>query len=290
MENEQKTIKNVEYVKDTFQEYLSKKDRIAASDIKMFLASPKMYYYKKFIEEKKEEEEETHFTVGSALHEVILEPEYFKGNYIVSPKFDRRTREGKEAYNKFVEQSEGKKLLSQDDMTMIIEMAKNALENNTLTELIKDSYRELSCYTTDEKTGLLLRLRPDSLSNNKSTITDIKSCLDSSPKKFKKDVYNYGYSISAAYYMDFIGRENYVFCAIEKQGPYQISLYQLSDEMIAYGRSQYRMALDLIKWSRDNNYWCDYVEFEILKECYELGNLDQFLEIKDNSVKIKILQ
>lgn len=277
----------IEYVKDTFAEYLGKKDRIAASDIKRFLKSPASYYYEKYLKEKKSDER--HFSIGSGLHEMILEPEMFNTNYVVAPKIDRRTKEGKAKFEEFTVISKGKTILFEDEMEMIVKMAQNALMNHTFLELMKDSYRELSCYTTDPITGLKLKMRPDSMSKTKSTITDIKSCLDSSPKKFKNDVYSYGYSISAAYYMDFIKRENYVFAAMEKQAPYQVSLYTLNDEMIEYGRTQYRMALDLLKWSMDNNYWCSYNEFEILKECYHLGNLDEFMNVKESSQLITIL-
>ena len=172
---------------------------------------------------------------------------------------------------------------------MIVKMAENALKNETLNELMKDSYRELSCYTIDEKTGLKLKMRPDSLAKSKSTIVDVKSCLDSSLKRFKGDIYNYGYSLSAAYYMDFIGRENYVFAAIEKQAPYQVALYSLCDDMVEYGRQQYRLALDLMKWSMDNNYWCNYNEFESLKDAYKLENTDSFLEHLPKSELITII-
>ena len=56
-----------------------------------------------------------------------------------------------------------------------------------------------------------------------------------------------------------------------------------------YGRTQYRTALDLIKWSKDNDYWCTYNEFELLKECYELGDLDSFFETKEKSQLVTIL-
>jgi hypothetical protein len=173
---------------------------------------------------------------------------------------------------------------------MITEMVKNATDNKTFMALLENSHRELSAYLVDEKTGLKLKVRPDILPQTKSTIIDIKSCLDSSPKKFKGDVYSYGYSLSAAYYCDLLKRENYVFAAIEKSQPYQTSLYALSDEMMEYGRQQYRLGLDLLKWSYDNNYWCDHNEFEILKECRELENLEQFFEINESSTKITILQ
>lgn len=277
----------IEYVKDTFEEYLSKKDHVSASDLKNFLKSPKYYYYEKF--EKTEKISESHFRIGSALHEIILEPQYFQSNYAVSPKFDRRTKDGKAGYDLFELENEGKTIINEVDMEMIRQMSLTSMENKTFVELIKDSYREVSCYTIDEVTGLKVRLRPDSLAVSKSTITDIKSCLDSSLNKFKKDIYSYGYSLSAAYYCDFLDRENYVFAAIEKQAPYQMSLFLLSDEIMAFGRKQYRMGLDLLKWSQVNNFWCDYNEFEILKECYELGNLDTFFDTLSKSELISII-
>ena len=217
----------ISYVEDTFEEYLSKKDHIAASDLKNFMKSPMFYQYEKYHKDLEKKAEQRHFNIG--------------------------------------------------------------MNHGTFMDLIKDSVREISCYTTDAKTGLKLRMRPDSLATNKSTITDIKSCLDSSAKKFKGDVYNYGYSLSAAYYCDFLNKENYVFAAMEKKPPFQIGLYVLNDEMIDYGRSQYRTGLDLLKWSYDNDYWCNHNEFELLKECYELGDLDSFFDVKEKSQLVTIL-
>jgi hypothetical protein len=291
MEITTKSNAKIEYVKDTFEEYLGNKTHVSASDLKNFLNSPRYYYYKKHEEvREKNKNEQRHFPIGSAVHELVLEPELFWSNYCVAPKFDMRTKLGKEAYAEFLQTSDGKTILYEDELEMATDMAMVGTKNETFMELIKDSYRELSCYTEDEKTGLLLRMRPDSFAKNKSTIVDIKTCKDSSPRGFKKDVYSYSYSLSAAFYMDFLKRDYYVFCAMEKQKPYQTALYVLDDEMTDYGRKQYRMALDLLKWSKDNNFWCDYNEFEILKECYELGNLDEFFEIKDKSEKITILK
>lgn len=281
-------VNEIKYVKDSFPEYLGKKDHVSASDIKNFLKSPKYYYWNKYL--KTEKEDGRHFAIGSAIHELILEPQLFLSNYIVMPKVDRRTKDGKLQYEQFMIEAEGKTMLDTEEMIMITEMVKNATDNKTFMALLENSHRELSAYLTDEKTGLKLKVRPDILPQTKSTIIDIKSCLDSSPKKFKGDVYSYGYSLSAAYYCDLLKRENYVFAAIEKSQPYQTSLYALSDEMMEYGRQQYRMGLDLLKWSYDNNFWCDHNEFELLKECLELGNLEQFFEINELSTKITILQ
>mgnify|MGYP006266645789 CR=1 FL=1 len=287
METETKKAE-IEFVKDSFSDYLGNKERISASDIKNFLRSPRYYQFKRFEEERKEEER--YFAVGRAVHEAILEPQEFHNNYIVSPKFDRRTTQGKKDAEEFASNSMGKTIISEDEMVLVTKITEKAHQHQTLMELLKDSYRELSVYTQDEKTGLLLKLRPDAISTNKSTITDLKTCNDSSARSFKRDVYNHGYSVSASFYMDFIGRDNYIFAALDKEAPHQVSLYYLNDEMIAYGREQYRMALDLIKFCKDNNYYPDYSEFEILKEAYKLDSLDTFFDTLSKSDKIILLQ
>ena len=99
----------VDYVKDTFPEYLGKKDYISASDLKNFLLSPKKYFYEKF--EKQQKEEGRHFNIGSGLHELILEPDLFRTNYIISPKIDKRTKEGKLQFAEFEKTAQGKTIL-----------------------------------------------------------------------------------------------------------------------------------------------------------------------------------
>jgi hypothetical protein len=283
-----KETQQINYVKDTFEEYLSKKDHISSSDIKNFLKCPAYYHHEKYGESVKEKGR--HFSIGSAIHEIILEPELFHSNYIVSPKFDRRTTKGKADAEEFELNAKGKTVITDDEMELVIGIAEQSMKNKTFVELIKESYKEVSVYSVDETTGLKLKVRPDALAKNKNTIIDIKSCNDGSLRGFKKDVYSYGYYISAPYYLDVLKRENYVFASMEKSKPYPITLYVLNDEMMEHGRKQYRMALDLLKWSYDNNFWCDYNHFELLKECYDLGNLNDFFDTLNNSDLITIIQ
>lgn len=278
----------IQYVKDTFEEYLSKKDHVAASDIKNFMKSPRTYYYERH--KIREGLPERHFAIGSAVHEFIMEPHLFESNYAVEIKVDRRTKKGKAAFEAYMEKTKGKTLLFDNEMEIITNMSAHAKQSRTFMELLEDSYYEISCYTVDEKTGLKVRMRPDIMPKQKSTIVDLKSCLSSMPRKFSRDVYTYDYNISASYYLDFLQRENYIFAAVEKTAPFQTSLFALSDERMAYGRYQYRMGLDLLKWSIDNNYWCDYIEFEVLKDCYLLGDTSDALETIQNSELIKILE
>lgn len=269
-------------IKNTFQEYLSDKERVSASDIKLFLHSPRSYYFEKF-EKKKEEDEEQkrHFIVGSALHELILEPHLFEQHYCISRKFDMRTKKGKEDSETFANSNQGKVILYLDEVEMINNMAQEALKNETFKFLIKNSTRELTIHTEDEgRTGLGVRLRPDVYCNDKPTLVDLKTCLQSDLRSFRRDVFKFGYDITAAYYIDFSGKENYVFAASEKEEPYQFSLFTLSEEIISAGRMKYRMGLELLKWCKEHEYWPDYNEFELMKRMYQNGTIERFDEFR----------
>jgi hypothetical protein len=277
----------INFVQDTLTEYLNG-EGISESDIRIFLKSPRLFYYHKNNNENVELER--HIPIAMAVNEMIFYPDHFKVNYLVCPTIDKRTKEGKEQFALFAEQAKGKNIVYDNEMEMIIQTAANARMNKSFMDLLNDSYYQFSCYTIDEKTGLPIRMRPDVLPKTNESIVEFKICLDASPRKFNDDVNKNQYSISAALHIDFLRRNNFVFAAIEKSPPYQASLYMLSESMIEYGRTQYRMALDLIKWSIDNNYWCDHVEFEILKECYALESLDNALEKIQQSELIKILE
>lgn len=290
---ENKVFINHRYVQDTFDEYLSN-TAYSSSDLKSVIACPALFRWNQ--DQKKsgnhdDAEEKEHYTIGSALHEAVLEPHLFKQHYMVIPKVDRRTSDGKKAYAEFQWEAKmgGKMLLNEEQMVLITNMAESARKNPSFITLMQDSYRELSIYAEDESTGLKVRIRPDVFPQKKSTIVDLKTCVSASPKKFKNDAYNHKYGQSAAFYMDVSGRENYIFAAFEKSPPYSLALYQLNDEMVDYGRADYRMALDAIKWCEDNNHWPNYVQWEIWKECYALNDLENYIETIEKSTQIHLL-
>jgi exodeoxyribonuclease VIII len=289
-------MQEIEYTKDSFSTYLGKKDFISASDAKNFARSPMYYYYKKYgkVAKKttstKKEVVGRHFVLGSALHECILEPHEFFKNYVVAPEMNRRTKDGKAEFAEFNSKNKDKSIILDSEMDSLVKMCESALKNKTLIDLMQNSAREVSIYTIDEPTGLKIKLRPDVMCDDETTIIDIKTAKDGSPKGFKRDAITYGYPITDAFYKHFANREDYIFCAVEKTEPHQISLYRIDDAMCEIGKRTFRMALDLLKWSYENEYWCNYNEFELLKECYELEQLNNFFNIKDNSPHITLLK
>jgi hypothetical protein len=276
----------VKYVKDTLNEYLMREEYICVSDIELFLKSPRIYFYNK--NKSLPPEKQDPFFIHIALYEYVKNRELFNFNFIVSPKFNKRTTQGKTDHNEFVEKNKEKTVITEDEMQFIEQASVSVMMNPTFMQILEGSQHELSVYTVDKKTGLNVKLRPHVVSEDKNIIIEVMGCLDCSPIRFRRDIEENG-SLHAALFLDFLNKGKYVFGAIEKNPPYQAVLYSLSNKIIEQGRSQYRMALDLMKWSMENNYWCDYIEFEFLKEHYLKGKLEKFTPQNEKTELIKII-
>lgn len=287
--NTELTEPKTKFIKDTFSVYLGNREAISASDIKTFLKCPRLYKYKLDNYGKESEEEKKHLMLGTAIHHAILEPESFYDLFASVPKVDKRTTQGKADWARFEFENAGKTLLDASDMEIIEGIKKSASGKEDLQKLLLNSEPEVSIYTSDDTTGLKIKLRPDALSLDKPTITDLKSTLDSSIYSFSRDVFKWGYDVSAAFYTDFSGKQNYIFAALDKTPPHCIGLFQLHQTIIEDGRDKYRMALDLIKWSRDNDYWCDYSEFDLLKALYKENCLHQFFDALKKTSRIQTI-
>jgi hypothetical protein len=99
-----------------------------------------------------------------------------------------------------------------------------------------------------------------------STLYDLKTARDASEKGFDSAIWDNGYHLQAAMYLDvwnaIAGEENrkdsFAFIAIEPEPPYASSIVVLSPDMIALGREAYLAALVMhCKCVRENN-WPGY--------------------------------
>jgi exodeoxyribonuclease VIII len=187
----------------------------------------------------------TSMQLGTLIHTAVLEPEKLDDEYYIMPKVDKRTKAGKEDYALHLEKSKGKIIIDDSMIYIKDRIVENFLKNEDAVKYTKGVI-ELSHYT--ELMGVPVKVRPDCRDESLSFISDPKTCQDNSPKAFKRDIFKYGYHIQAAFYSDALGVDpkNFIFIAIETNHPYSVQCYSLSDEIIEYGREDYKSAL--LKW------------------------------------------
>ena len=203
---------------------------------------------------------------GTAFHAALLEPEAFAETYVVVPKFDRRTKEGKESAARWESENVGKTALTDEQMSALHEMTLNVRQHSGASRLLSQGQAEMSCFWLDAETGIECKCRPDFLASFEEQfcgIVDVKTCCDASAEGFSRSIVSFGYDVQAAFYQDGLklltGRTlPFYFLAVEKEAPFAIAVYQASEDLIEIGRAKYRGALQLLRWCRDRGEWPGY--------------------------------
>ena len=206
---------------------------------------------------------------GTAMHTAILEPDNFARDYVVAPKFDRRTKDGKAAAEAWDAENAGKTALTAEQMVAISSMAFNIKCHAGAANMLGCGIAEMTGFWVDQETGIMCKCRPDWVTTMEdrpewlTAIVDVKTCVDASADGFSRAIATMGYDVQAAFYTDGIkaltGRTiPFYFIAVEKDAPYAVACYKASDELIEVGRAKYRAALQLLKWCQDNGQWPGY--------------------------------
>lgn len=201
---------------------------------------------------------------GIALHAYILEPKEFEKEFAVIPQCDRRTKEGKEIYRQFISENEGKHFVSQDDMSVIEQMAKS-VNSILIAKKLLSGKHEQSFFWKDELTGEMCKCRPDILTeiNDTVIIADLKTCENAQTEVFMRDAIKYGYDLQSAMYCEGVEKNIgkkccFVFIAIEKKEPYAVNILQADKYMMLRGKDLFREYLGIYHYCKENDNWYGY--------------------------------
>lgn len=173
--------------------------------------------------------------IGSAIHCALLEPDKFDKLYAPVPKFDRRTKLGKEAAEKWAIEHESIIPLQPDDMDTINRVLARASDSEFFMQFFKGGLKEISFFVKDEPTGLILRGRLDNFIYDKNVIVDLKTTDCADEYVFNRDIRKYCYDHQAAYYMDLLESatgtrpDAYIIVAIEKSADCDINVFTFDD-------------------------------------------------------------
>lgn len=220
----------MEFINDSFEEYLSNKDYLSSSGLKQLMKTPK--HYAAYLEQG-EQEEKDYLTMGSALHCLILEPDEFNKRHFVwldtmKPEPDKNyqtkvNREARAAAKK-IAQMKGQVLLEEEQLNELNRMKQSIQQNEKAMELLQGTQSEMSCYTDFQvnDTMIKLKVRPDALHDK--YYVSLKTCRDASPTAFTKAAYNLQYHVSEALYANVLNRPGFII-AIENTSPFLCAVY-----------------------------------------------------------------
>lgn len=191
------------------------------------------------------------FDFGDAMHAICLEPDRLKSEFVVMPKLDLRTREGKTEKAEFEKAHVNSKILTNEEHKKLSLMFESVMAHPQARALIEaEGVAERSYFWNDDRTGLDCKCRPDKLFSDRGLLVDVKTAPDL--KKFSYSVDDYRYYIQDPWYCDGVQRfygspMRMEFLVIQKTieiGRYPVMVVKLPDDAIQYGREQYRKELD----------------------------------------------
>lgn len=202
---------------------------------------------------------------GAAVHKLLLEPETFDEEFAVSPECDRRTKDGKEAYNAFLTASDGKNIISLADYEKAQEMANKALETPFVKKLLNGEH-EKPFFWVDDLTGEGCKIRVDCITTigGKTVIVDYKTTADASTDGFMRHALNFGYDFQAGMYCEGVEKVTgqkplFVFIAQEKTAPYAVNILQADDLMVKHGYDIFRELIGTYHACKESGVWWGYL-------------------------------
>lgn len=231
-------------------------EAVGSTSLKNILRSPAHYLY----ELENPSEPTPAMALGTAIHEAVLEPNLFKANTVVMPKFEGTgSRAAKDAW---LLENHGKRIVKQDDYDNIAGVIRALSEHKTARALLTGGAAEESYFWTDPDTGLPCKCRPDFLRQG-HIIVDVKSTVDASERFFSKRVADLSYHLSAAHYLAGVSIvenqkfDEFVLLAVESSAPHGIGCYLLDQTSLDAGEFLRRKALNaLAECKKSGKYPC----------------------------------
>lgn len=243
---------------------------VSHSKLEVFRRRPRLYQMRYVTKELPAPEPTAAFRIGSATHCAVLEPEKFPTLYAQRPEgIDRRTKEGRAAWESFTAQNVGKEFIDGEEWAQICAMM-NAVRCNPLAgQLLAQGTPELSWRV--ETGALPLQCRTDwfnpkgcELSAGRPYVADLKTIesLDADAfRSFEKACFSWGYHRQAGFYLPLITEiigapvTDFFFVAVEKQAPFGVAVFRLTDEAVATGQDESLADLRRLKICRETDNW-----------------------------------
>lgn len=229
------------------------------------------HFYVNSISKEAKKEASTAMNFGTLVHTMFLEPEQFENEFVIAPKFDRRTKAGKEEAAAWEQANEGKMLVSEEDVENANRMATN-LRTLGIYKEMQNNYGmpEASFFFTDPIFGLNLRTRPDwhiapCKAFPNGLIIDLKTTDDARPMAFSRTCANFSYDLSSSMYREGFqayyqteDKPPFIFLVAERNTPFNVKQYKASDLFLSVGDVRYSKSKEQLAESLLINKWDGY--------------------------------
>ncbi len=251
------------------EEYHSRTE-YSSSQLKDMLRSG-AHFYANNIAKEVEKETKASMDFGTLAHTLFLEPDQFANEFVIAPKFDKRTKAGKEEAVAWEQENVGKILVTQEQVDGALRIVENLKQLSVYADM-QNNYgmAEASIFFTDPVYDLQLRVRPDyhivpcSAFPN-GLIIDLKTTTDARPHAFSKKCGDFAYDLSAAMYREGFqqyykteSKPDFLLMVAESSIPFNVKQYKASDLFLSVGDMRYHKSKSLLAESLLLDEWHGY--------------------------------
>ncbi|NGM63548.1 hypothetical protein G5B30_16685 [Sphingobacterium sp. SGG-5] len=195
--------------------------------------------------------------LGRVFHTLVLEPDKFSKEYATAPECDRRTKEGKEVYAKFLEESKDKTVISHTIYKNAVEMAISVLSNEQSKSLI-DGANFKEKRIDWEMYGFKFLSFLDG--EGEDYVFDLKSMPDADPRKVQREILNRCLWLQGGMYLKALNEDkDYYIIAVDKKG--NVSVHLLMPSLIEYGKSEFKRLCEDFEDCLSTNSWLKSYEY-----------------------------
>jgi dsDNA-binding SOS-regulon protein len=211
--------------------------------------------------------------LGYLTHIACLEPDRFRRLVVPMPADmpDRRTREGKARWAAFVAEHPDAEVVPADDYESMLGMANAVMDHPAASALVSAEGRrlELSLFWEEDldkpDATIPVKGRIDLLSRvgGITTIADLKTTRDASPRGFAREVANYSYMEQGAWYRRGLNaiapaQREVAWIAVENTPPYAVGVYSAFASDLEAAEARILGWLETWEWCRWNEHFPAY--------------------------------
>lgn len=225
-------------------------------------------------------------TAGRAIHMAVLEPDLFTAQYVVAQQCEAVKKGDKQrcrntGVQRYLEHgwrcgvhAEGGpvdaslSVIDRGTHRMCLQIRDNVHAHGSAGGLVTgDGRNELTLVWRDAETELLCKARHDrhSPAIAGGAIVDVKSTTDARLSPFEKSIFIHGYHRQGALYLEGaaaldLPARHFVIIAVEKDPPYAVAVYRLTEGALEAGQEQIRQLLRRYAECMATNSWPAYPE------------------------------
>jgi len=223
---------------------------------------PAAFWWNSPLNPDQEPARKTEFDIGNATHLLVLQPEEFADRVVEVEADDWRTKAAQEMRDSA--RADRRIPLLTKQVRAVRAMREAILSHPIAGLAFQGGEAEQTMAWIDQETGVWLRCRPDYRPPHARYLVDIKTTTSAHPRDFEKAVWNFGYHMQAAWYLDaeeaVTGERpsKFYFVAVEKEAPFLVAVHEMDADAIGWGRIQNRSAIRTFAECMTSGQWPGY--------------------------------